>query len=116
MTETERTGKSKRAERWTAAQAREVIERWRGSGQTAAAFAAQHRISPTRLSYWAKQLELEADASPQFVAVDVPVEPMAMHAVEIQVGGLTVRVREGVDTRFIVQLVSALQQRGITAC
>ena len=52
MSETERSGKSKRAKRWTAVEAREVVERWRGSGQSAAAFAAQHRISAARLSYW----------------------------------------------------------------
>ena len=117
MSETERSGKSKRANRWTSAQAREVIERWRGSGQSAAAFAAQHRISATRLSYWSKQLGLEADGlSPQFVTVDMPAMPSAVHAVEIEVGGLTVRVREGADTRFVVQLVSALQHRNVPSC
>ena len=57
MGETERSGKRKRAARWTPSEAREVVERWRGSGQSAAAFAAQHRISASRLSYWSKQLE-----------------------------------------------------------
>lgn len=116
MSETERSGKSKRAERWTPAQAREVIERWRASGQSAAAFAAQHGISATRLSYWSKQLGLEENESPQFVPVVVPAEPSVAHAVEIEVGGLTVRVRENADMRFVVRLVSALQHRSVPPC
>jgi len=110
------TGKRKRAKRWTQAQAREVVERWRGSKQSAAGFAAQHHISTSRLSYWSKQLDLQGDEAPQFVAVTVPAESSAAHAVEIVVSGLTVRVREGADASFVVQLVSALQRRSIPPC
>ena len=117
MSETERSGKSKRAQRWTAAEAREVVERWRGSGQSAAAFAAQHRISATRLSYWSKQLELRgSEGSPQFVAVAVPADPSGAHAVEIAVGALTLRVQAGADPSFIAQLVTALQRRSTQPC
>ena len=117
MSETERSGKSKRAKRWTAAEAREVVERWRGSGQSAAAFAAQHRISAARLSYWSKQLELQAsEDAPQFVAVAVPAAASAVHAVEIAVGGLTLRVREGANAGFVAQLVTALQRRSAQPC
>jgi hypothetical protein len=109
MSETERSGKRKRAKRWSAAEAREVVKRWRESGQSAAAFASEQHISATRLAYWSKQLELQAEQSPQFVAVTMPAEPSTMHRVEIAVGGLTLRVREGVGAGFIAQLVSALQ-------
>ena len=116
MSETERSGKRKRARRWTQAEAREVVERWRGSGQSAAAFAAQHHISTSRLSYWSKQLELHGDEAPQFVAVAVPAETSTVHAIEIVVSGLTVRVRDGADASFVVQLVSALQRRSAPPC
>ena len=115
MSETERSGKSKRAKRWTAAEAREVVERWRGSGQSAAAFAAQQRISAARLSYWSKQLEHGCGDAPQFVAVAVP-DASAAHAVEIAIGGLTLRVREGADAGFVAQLVTALQRRSAQSC
>jgi len=117
MSETERSKKNRRAQRWTRAEAREVVERWRRSGQSAAAFAAQQQISATRLSYWSKQLALRGgDDSPQFVAVAVPAEVSPVHAVEIALGGLTLRVRDGADPGFIAQLVSALQRRGEQPC
>jgi transposase-like protein len=110
MSETERSGKSKRAQRWTAAKGREVVERWRGSGQSAAAFALQHGISASRLSYWSKQFEQqESNGTPQFVAVAVRAERSSVHAVEIGLGDLMLRVHEGADPGFIAQLVSALQ-------
>lgn len=98
---------------------------WRG--QSAAAFATQHQISATRLSYWSKQLELQkavpeaqrataADETPQFVAVSVPAQTRAGHAIEVEVGGLTVRVREGADTTFVARLVRALQCGSVAAC
>lgn len=117
MRQTECSGKSKRAKRWTAAEAREIMERWRGSGQSAVAFAAQHRISAARLSYWSKQLELQrSEDAPQFVAVAVPAAASAAHAVEIAVGGLTLRVREGADAGFVAQLVAALRRGSTQPC
>lgn len=116
MSETERSGR-KRAKRWSSAEAREVVERWRRSGQSAAAFAAQHRVSAARLSYWSKQLELRgAEAGPEFVAVAVPADASAPHAVEIAVGALTLRVREGADAGFVALLVAALQRRSTPPC
>jgi hypothetical protein len=68
------------------------------------------------LSYWSKLLERQEDESPQFVAVSVPAGTSAVLAIEIEVSGLTVRVREGVDATFVVQLVSGLQRRSIAPC
>jgi hypothetical protein len=115
MSETERSGKRKRAERWTTAQARGVVARWRRSGQSAAGFAAQQHISASRLSYWSKQLRV--DDPPQFVGVDVAAASGSVaHAVEIVVAGLTLRVNHGADAGFVVQLVAALQSRSRTPC
>jgi len=110
MSETPRLGKKDgRANRWTAGYARAVVERWRASGQSAVAFAAQHGINASRLSYWSKQIEQpQGEAAATFIAV--PVEAAnASRAVEIVVGGLIVRVREGVDARYVAQLVNALR-------
>ena len=114
MSETDRLRKNTRAKRWTRREARDAVERWRGSGQSAAAFAAQHDVSASRLSYWSKQLTLQAEPSAQFVAVALPAQPSAAATVEIVMGGLMLRVAEGADTRFIAQLVSAL--RGTQPC
>jgi hypothetical protein len=116
MSETERSGTKKRAKRWTPTEAREVVKRWRESGQSAARFASEHHISETRLSYWSKQLKLQAEQSPQFIAMAIPAQPGTVHSVEITVGAVTVRVREGADAGYIAQLVNALQHRSAQSC
>jgi hypothetical protein len=118
MSEAERSFRNRRAKRWTSAQAREVIERWRASGQTAAAFATQQRISATRLSYWSKQLEQREVEPPQLVAVPISASrpPAARATIEIEVAGLILRVREDVDARYLVQLIAALRDRGGVRC
>lgn len=116
MSETERSGKSRYAQRWTAAQASEFVERWRASGQSAATFAAQHAVSASRLTYWSKQLETQGDETPQFVAVTMPAATRSVHVVDVEVNGLTVRVREGADAAFVVQLICALQRGSTQPC
>lgn len=113
MSETQRLKKKDgRAERWTAAHARTVIEQWKTSGQSAVAFAAQHGFQVGRLSYWSKQLE-HAESSPTAAFVAVPVEATSASAsIEIELDRrLTIRVPEGADTRYIVQLVAALRSQ-----
>jgi transposase-like protein len=103
--------KDGRVRRWTAAHARTIIEQWKASGQSAVAFAGQHGIHAGRLAYWSKQLEQpESSSTAAFVAV--PIEAAAAtSSIEIDLDRrLTVRVPEGADTRYIVQLVAALQR------
>jgi hypothetical protein len=118
MSEAKRSSRNTRAKRWTSVHAREVIDQWKASGQTAATFAAQQRISATRLSYWSKQLAQRDIEPPQFVAVPLPASlaPTARAAIEIDVAGLTLRVRADVDARYVVQLVAALRDRGGVRC
>jgi len=42
---------------WRAADARVVVEAWRRSGRSLAAFARQHGVSARRLAYWRTQLD-----------------------------------------------------------
>lgn len=114
MSETERSGRY--AQRWTTVQAREFVERWKASGQSAAAFATQHAVSASRLTYWSKQLETQADEAPQFVSVAMPTAARSGHVVDVEVSGLTVRVREGADAAFVAQLICALQRGSTQPC
>ena len=112
MSETLRSGKRDgRAARWSADYARTVVDQWKASGQSAVAFAAQHGIHASRLSYWSKQLEPSQDGPTATTFVAVPVEASAAPsgAVEIEVDGVVVRLREGTDARYVVQLVRALR-------
>jgi transposase-like protein len=110
----------RRGKRWRMEQAREVIGQWRASGKSAVAFAAEHGFSATRLSYWSKQIEDVALESPKFVAIPVPAVGTTRSrealGIEIDVDGLTVRICEHVDARYVAQLVAALQTRGAERC
>jgi hypothetical protein len=120
MSEAERRGNNRRATRWTTDHAREVLARWRASGKSATAFAAEQGITATRLSYWAKQIE--DVKAPEFVAVSVPeshVTPSRAAIeieIEIEFGGLTLRVSESVDELYVARLIAALQARGCARC
>lgn len=47
---------------WRARDARVVVEAWRESGETRAAFARRHGIEPKRLSRWVAELEGPGEA------------------------------------------------------
>jgi hypothetical protein len=121
MSKTERDRKQRR-KRWTLAQARQVMEQWQASGKSAAAFAAEHDFSATRLAYWAKQIETGAPnpKGPRFVAVPIaariPTTSRGARGVEIEVDGLTLRVGDDADVRYVARLVAALQTRGGERC
>ena len=119
MSKSERERK-RRGKRWTLEQARQVIEQWRASGKSAVVFAAEQGFSATRLSYWSKQIEAMAPKSPRFVAVAInaaaPTTARSALGVEIEVDGLTLRVGDDVDVRYVARLVAALQTRGAERC
>jgi hypothetical protein len=74
----------------------------------------------TRLSYWTKQIEADAPKAPRFVAVPVTARSATTsrgaRGVEIEVDGLTLRVDDDVDVRYVARLVAALQTRGAARC
>lgn len=119
MSKSERDQKQ-RGKRWTLAQARQVFEQWQASGKSAAAFAAEHDFSATRLAYWTKQIETVAPKGPRFVAVPIaariPTTSRGARGVEIEVDGLTLRVGDDADVRYVARLVAALQTRGGERC
>jgi len=109
----------RRGKRWRMEQAREVIGQWRASGKSATAFAAEHGFSATRLAYWSKQIEEVARESPKFVAIPIPPVDRGSRAapgIEIDVDGLTLRICEKADARYVAQLVAALRTRGAERC
>lgn len=80
-----------------------------GFGAERSRIAAQHGIHASRLAYWAKQIEQTRDEEPTATFVAVPVDTAAASgAIELQVDGVVVRLREGTDARYVAQLVKAL--------
>jgi hypothetical protein len=96
------------------------MEQWQASGKSAAAFAAEQGFSATRLAYWTKQIAAVAPKGPRFVAVPIaariPTRPRNACGVEIEVDGLTLRVGDDVDVRYVARLVAALRTRGAERC
>jgi transposase-like protein len=109
------SGRSKeRGRRWGADEAREVIAQWRRSGQSASAFARVRGFSTTRLSYWAKRLS--SDATVRFVPIAVDESAARSRAVlEVEHGGVKLRVREDLGVDQVGQLCAALV-RAVRAC
>jgi hypothetical protein len=106
---------------WNPAEARLVIDEWRRSGLSAAAFARQAGVSEPRLWYWSKRVsEGGVERKPravEFVAVPLTASgPSGRRGLlEIEHAGVVVRVREDLDVEHVARLVSALA-RGRASC
>lgn len=101
---------------WRAEEAREVLRQWRRSGQSASVFSRERGVSVRRLSYWSKRLSSSNQAAVQFVPVAV-VEPKKVGpaVIEIEHGGVTVRVPESVDVELVGRVFAAVV-RAVRAC
>jgi hypothetical protein len=93
---------------------RDLIERWKGSGQSVAAFCAAHRVSQATFYCWRKRLRIPArcttPAAPAFAPVRVVPDPTAEI---VLLNGLIVRVPAATDPAAVARLVVAL---GGAAC
>lgn len=105
---------------WREADARVIVGAWRGSGESAAAFARRHDVDPQRLLRWAKDLEGPRDLV-RFHPVKLvhrgasAVLSAAPPTVEIVlVGGERVRVPPGVDPTELRRILDVVA--GATAC
>ena len=93
---------------------RDLIERWKASGQSVAAFCAAHRVSQATFYTWRKRLTNRTrgttPSAPAFAPVRVVADPMAEVVLQ---NGLIVRVPLATDPATIARLVAAL---GGVAC
>lgn len=64
---------SERAARW-----REHVERWRRSGQTQAAYSAEHGVSKKSLGYWVRQSRQEGARKPDSLLTLVAARPVGI--------------------------------------
>lgn len=94
---------------------RELIERWKASGQSVAAFRATHQVSPATFYAWRKRLAAPGSrvvlSSPPFAAVRVIPDPTAEVSLP---SGLVVRVPVSTDPAIVARLIPAL--RGAACC
>jgi len=99
---------------WREPEARAILREWRRSGLSADAFARSRGFSSMRLWYWQKRLggsEAPSTEVVKFVALAVPspaAASMMARQIEIEHGGVRLRVREDLDVAHVARLVSAL--------
>jgi len=102
-----------------------MVEAWRHSGESQAAFARRHGLQAPRVKYWvdritdsAKPRALESAAPVEFMPVRVveaaPAVPTGVSQLEVMVAGALVRVGRDFDVELLRRVVAAL--RGDPAC
>jgi hypothetical protein len=88
---------------------RDLIDRWKASGQSVAAFCAAHRVSQATFYSWRKRLAARARPTtlpdPAFAPVQVVPDPTAEVVLPT---GLIVRVPVATDPAAVARLVAAL--------
>jgi transposase-like protein len=93
---------------------RDLIDRWKSSGQSVAAFCTAYGVSQATFYAWRKRLDLRnrsrTSPAPAFAPVRVVPDPTAD---VILPNGLTVRVPVATDPAAVARLVAAL---GGAAC
>jgi hypothetical protein len=91
---------------------RDLIARWRASGQTVAAFCAAHRVSQTTFYSWRQRLAARSadptSPAPTFAPVRVVPDPTSEVILST---GLVVRVPVGADPSAVARLIAALGAR-----
>ena len=104
-----RTVDGKRWRQWTAEEARTALSELSRSGASLRDYARSKGVSVNRLLYWRKRL---AQARPPaFVAVTLPPPAAPRGAIEILMGGVTVRVPDEGDPERVAGLVNALMRK-----
>ena len=103
---------------WRASDAERVLEAWRRSERTAAAFAREHGLSATRLLRW--RARLEPSVVPVFHPVRLverprpnPIAPARPEPLELELrGGRRIRVPAGFDAALLEALVRTVEGWG----
>jgi transposase-like protein len=89
---------------------RDLIDRWKASGQSVVAFCAAHQVSPATFYAWRKRVAASRShtvpPAPAFATVRVIPDPTAEVSLP---SGLVVRVPISTDPATVARLVLALR-------
>jgi hypothetical protein len=98
---------------WRERDARVVVEAWRNSGESVAAFARRHHVERRRVAWWAGRIEGSAPAPVRFHPVRLA-KPDDGGGAPIEIhfgGGQRVRVFPGFQTDDLRRVVAVLDGR-----
>jgi hypothetical protein len=88
---------------------RDLIDRWKASGQSIAAFCAGHRVSQATFYSWRQRLAASARSATPPAPTFAPVRVVPDSTAEVVLpSGLIVRVPVGTDPAAVAQLVAVL--------
>ncbi len=93
---------------------RQLLARWRRSGQTIRDFCTQWQVSEPSFYVWRRRLAERDRAAPQFVPVHVVADTPANTASPIEVvlgNGRRLRVGPGFDADTLQQLLALLERQ-----
>jgi len=97
--------------RWGEAEARGVVEAWRGSGERLGEFARRHDLHPKRLSYWVQRLDSGEPVRFHPVALVGSHRASAAGPIEIDLGdGRRVRLPRGFEAEDLRRVLSVLRE------
>jgi len=110
--------------RWTVDEKARIVSETLETGAVISAIARRHGLSPQQLFAWRREARnrtaLPAALLPGFVpaVVDLPEPPPAMRsrkrmaasAIELEIGGVTVRVGHGARASTVVAVIGALKK------
>lgn len=114
---------SGRRRRWSAAEKAAIVVESFGADETVSAVARRHGLTPQQLFAWRREARQEPapSATPMFVpaVVEAPAEEPepkrrrrsagAEGVIELEVGGVTVRIGRGADAKAITAVIRALK-------
>jgi hypothetical protein len=88
---------------------RDLIDRWKASGQSIATFCAAHRVSQATFYAWRKRLAARARSTPRTAPAFAAVRVVPDAAAEVILPtGLVVRVPIGTDPVVVARLIAAI--------
>ena len=88
---------------------RKRLARWRRSGKTVTEFCRQEGVSKPSFYAWRKRLEEETPAV-EFVELE-RVAPTEAARIELELSGVTVRLRAGFDASDLRSVITVLEER-----
>ena len=92
-----------------------AIGQWRRSGQSREEWCARRELNPRRMEWWERRIsgrggEREA-ADSSFVEVTSDGEVVPSGLLELEVGGVRLRVGAGFDEQVLVRVLAVLEAR-----
>jgi hypothetical protein len=92
-----------------------AIGQWRRSGQSREEWCARRDLNPRRMEFWERRIAGrggERDgAGPAFVEVTSSGEVVSTGLLELEVGGVRLRVAAGFDEQVLVRVLAVLEAR-----